>query len=163
MAPLLYIQDEFITRDQCKFIIDYYKSNLEYTFKNDLRVSRSCTYPLSLLDIYQENILLKNTSDRIFDICKGFEKDLKLDNLEIVKWPVKSHMMFHKDVDTDILASILYLNDNYKGGQTGFESVQVEPKIGRLMIFSNSYYLHRVKEVRGSPRYTFASWFIKHH
>ena len=86
---------------------------------------------------------------------------MKLDNLEIVKWPVKSHMMFHKDVDTDILASILYLNDNYKGGQTGFESVQVEPKMGRLMIFSNSYYFHRVKEVRGSPRYTFASWFTK--
>ena len=51
---------------------------------------------------------------------------LKENGLEIVKRPPSSSMDYHVDSITgDVLSGIVYLNDNYFGGSTGFESFQV--------------------------------------
>ena len=151
---LIYLEDNFISREQSRYIINYYKTHLDSVNQYNL------TYPLSILNTTDYS--LKTISDRILSICKRFKNDVDLDNLEIVKWPVKSHMKFHKDTKTgDVFASILYLNDNYIGGNTAFDSFQVDPKVGRLLIFSNSYYRHCVKEVGGTSRYTLAAWYVK--
>ena len=148
---LIYLEDNFITREQSRYIINYYKTHLDSVKQYDFN------YPLSILNTTDYS--LKTISDRILSICKRFKNDVDLDNLEIVKWPVKSHMKFHKDTG-DVFASILYLNDNYIGGNTAFDSFQVDPKVGRLLIFSNSYYRHCVKEVGGTSRYTLAAWYV---
>ncbi len=103
---LIYLEDNFITREQSRYIINYYKTHLDSVKQYDFN------YPLSILNTTDYS--LKTISDRILSICKRFKNDVGLDNLEIVKWPVKSHMKFHKDTG-DVFASILYLNDNYIG------------------------------------------------
>ena len=153
---LIYLEDNFITREQSKVLIDYYKEHL------NLVQEINHTYALWLRKTYHNHSLIKTIVDKILSKCKGFRDDIEVDNVEIVRWPVKSYMNFHKDTGTeDIFASILYLNDNYMGGYTGFDFFEINPKIGRLLIFSNSYYRHCVKEIKKNSRYTLALWFTK--
>ncbi len=61
--------------------------------------------------------------------------------------------------------SILYLNDNYDGGELVFPDYEIEikPKVGDFICFpSNSKYLHRVNKILSGTRYTMANgWYGK--
>ena len=158
---ILYLEDDFINAEQSKNIINFYNNHSIHSFKYHNGFN-NISYPLSILNQYKNEQLLNTSVSRIVKICKGFISDAKLDNLEIVKRHPGSSMDYHVDSITgDVLAGIVYLNDDYSGGSTGFESFQVEPKVGRLVIFSNSHYRHCVNEVKGNDRYTLSSWFVK--
>lgn len=62
-------------------------------------------------------------------------------------------------------SSVLYLNDDYEGGELFFPEfdLTIKPKFGDLITFpTNSMYIHAVKEVKYGTRYTIAlSWFRK--
>lgn len=62
-------------------------------------------------------------------------------------------------------SSVLYLNDDYDGGELFFPefNLTIKPKLGDLVTFpTNSMYIHGVKEVKYGTRYTIAlSWFRK--
>ena len=103
---LIYLEDNFITREQSRYIINYYKTHLDSVKQYDFN------YPLSILNTTDYS--LKTISDRILSICKRFKNDVGLDNLEIVKWPVKSHMKFHKDTGEDSFSGTL-IYDTYIG------------------------------------------------
>ena len=153
---ILYLEDDFINAEQSKNIINFYNNHLTKTFVY------GSSYPLNILNQYKNEQVLNDSISKIIKICKGFVSDAKLDNLEIVKRPPSSSMYYHVySVRGDVLAGIVYLNDDYSGGSTGFESFQVEPKVGRLIIFSNAHYRHCVNEVKGNNRYTLSSWFVK--
>ena len=158
---ILYLEDDFITAEQSNNIINFYNNHItkSYVYHNGFN---NVSYPLNILNQYKDQNILNTSVDRILKLCKGFVCDVKLDNLEIVKRSPSSSMNYHVDnVVGDVLSGIVYLNDNYSGGSTGFESFQVEPKVGRLIIFSNSYYRHCVNEVKDNDRYTLSSWFVK--
>jgi predicted 2-oxoglutarate/Fe(II)-dependent dioxygenase YbiX len=59
--------------------------------------------------------------------------------------------------------SIMYLNDNYDGGELYFPAYDIDfkPKAGTLAFFpSSTYYVHGVKEVLGGVRYTSAHFWV---
>ena len=158
---ILYLEDDFINTEQSKNIINFYNNHSIHSFEYRTDFN-NVSYPLNILNQYKNEQILNDSINKIIKICKGFISDSKLDNLEIVKRPSNSSMGYHVDsVTGDVLAGIVYLNDDYSGGSTGFESFQVEPKVGRLIIFSNSHYRHCVNEVKDNDRYTLSSWFVK--
>jgi predicted 2-oxoglutarate/Fe(II)-dependent dioxygenase YbiX len=60
----------------------------------------------------------------------------------------------------DTLAFILYLNDDFEGGETVFENETIiKPKKGRLLVFSNGIFLHKVNLITKGERYVIAGWF----
>lgn len=61
---------------------------------------------------------------------------------------------------------IVYLNDDYNGGETYFPPTdyypfghQVEPEVGSGFLFQGIYHGHGVFKVRRAPRHTIACWF----
>lgn len=59
--------------------------------------------------------------------------------------------------------SIMYLNDNYDGGELYFPAYDIDfqPKAGTLAFFpSSTYYVHGVKEVIAGVRYTSPHFWI---
>ena len=61
---------------------------------------------------------------------------------------------------------IVYLNDDYNGGETYFPPTdyypmgyQVEPTVGSGLLFQGIYHGHGVFKVRRAPRHTMAIWF----
>ena len=62
---------------------------------------------------------------------------------------------------TRFCTTILYLNDNFEGGETHFPyfDVQCTPKAGTLLVFKSDYPCeHGVRPVEGA-RYNLAAWF----
>jgi|7_EtaG_2_1085326.scaffolds.fasta_scaffold116076_2 predicted 2-oxoglutarate/Fe(II)-dependent dioxygenase YbiX len=163
MLKIKYIQDDFLTSKECKNIIQYYNDNLDNVYENLFREQHGFrlnkTYCLSLME--NSPLFLQEVSNNISNICNSLCTNIRLDNNQIVRWPVKSQMFFHQDEPGDIFAALVYLNDNYGGGQTKFKEGLIEPKVGRLAIFSNFSYLHSVTKVQRNDRYTLAGWYTK--
>lgn len=70
----------------------------------------------------------------------------------------------HQDqgVSTRVLSVLLYLNDDYAGGEITFRqsNVTIKPEAGSLIFFpSNFLYVHEVASVIKGPRYALPTWF----
>ena len=152
---LIYLEDDFITESQSMSIIRYYEDNLNLTYKHGF------SHPFT---IHSDNLIVKDIVSKITDKCKKFDDNIKLETLEIVKWPFNSRMGYHTDGDSnssDVFAGMIYLNDNFLGGQTAFDNFQINAKLGRLLIFSNGHYRHSVRRVKFNTRYTLSAWYVK--
>ena len=102
--------------------------------------------------------------DKVTTICKSFDDRANLDYVGVVRWPIGTFMNPHydnsaKDGIYDIFAAMLYLNDDFSGGHTGFENFKLVPKIGQLCIFSNSQFKHHVTKVEGAERFVLSFWY----
>ena len=151
---MLYIKKKFITKRQCDELINLYNKNQYQSF----RYPTNNTYPLNVEEI-------PKITEKIKQICYKFNNRCKLDTHQIVMWPSGSSMQPHFD-ENDIFACLVYLNDEYSGGETCFKrkfflNKVVKPEVGKLVIFSNSKILHWVNEVKNGTRYTLALWFVR--
>ena len=58
------------------------------------------------------------------------------------------------------LSSILYLNNDYEGGETYLEDGTLfKPREGRVLFLDGLYYGHGVSTVLKKERYTLAVWY----
>lgn len=100
------------------------------------------------------------------------EKPIYSDTAQIVLWTEGIELTPHADnLEPDgrpngtphrCFSSLIYLNDDYEGGETYFPGLglRVKPERGSLIIFgSGPEYVHGVTKVRGGKRYTYAGWF----
>ena len=135
-------EEGILDSSMCKKLIDIHNNS------NEVKKFRD-TFILTFFNKEVLNIIHKK-----FKI----KKLLSPDNMEIVKWPMGSFMKKHRDTGDDI-SFILYLNDNYEGGETIVDKLKIKPKQGRIVIFSNDKYIHEVKKVNWGVRYTLAGWY----
>ena len=144
MKKFFTVVDDYLENKICDQYIHHYNVNVADSYEyNDTR-------PLPLP---------QDGYGIIERICKDFGIQSTLDNLEIVKREKGSLMENHYD-EGDALAFILYLNDDFQGGETVFENdTVIKPKTGRLLVFSNSVFLHKVNEIKEGTRYVIAGWF----
>ena len=143
------ILENFISDEKCEELISHYIWNSSFAFKH------GDTYPLN-------TPLVFGVTDRIENIAKSLDPRAKLSLCQIVKWPIHSKMNQHLDPEGDLFAVIVYLNDNYIGGETCFEGDPVcKPETGKLIMFSNCEIPHSVNEVVEGTRYTLALWFVR--
>lgn len=146
------IKDEFISKEECKKLIKFYKDN-----KNKVKKFRD-VFPLGLDVIKDLNVKLINNIHYVSAIINNSV----IDWAQIVYWPKGSFQKLHIDNASKetTLSSICYLNDDYEGGQTYFKDGTIfSPKTGRAVFFDGKYYLHGVKEVLSNDRYVLAIWY----
>lgn len=135
--------DNFFSKNTCDRYIRFYNEhyNKSYAYID--------TRPLKI-----------DVDENINSIIKKFDIKFYLDNLEIVQRKSGSVMEDHIDTG-DSLSFILYLNDDYFGGETVLEdTVTIIPKTGRLLIFTNGTIPHRVNVIKSGVRYVIAGWFV---
>ena len=121
MKKLLYIEENFLTPDECKTFIDYVNDNKKED-KSDF---------------------FRQVVDKVTTVCKSLDDRANLDYVGVARWPVGTFKNPHYDDSSrddvfDIFAAMIYLNDDFNGGHTGFENFEIVPKTGQLCIFSNS-------------------------
>ncbi len=140
---LILIYENFLSNQECNNYINYFLSN-----KDKIKQYRN-TFILKLFDPNLLNKLVNNFS---------IKKLNNPDNLEIVRWPENSFMDFHYDKGDD-LSFIIYLNEDFLGGETIINDLNVKPKIGKIVIFSNGKLLHKVNKIDKGDRYTLIGWY----
>lgn len=117
-----------------------------------------------------------NDIHRVIDRCKdqiskayGIDKEkikAKEQHLNVVKWTEGTYLNLHVDdlgyVTDNHLPVLIYLNDDYEGGEIRFEThnLSIKPNLGDFIVFpGNLYYPHEVTKVLSGVRYTLPIWF----
>lgn len=139
----------------CASAIRYYRENEHESYRYD----GNNTYPLTIKPDMYKSVLnsVQLTGERVFDVR------VKLDLVQIVRWPQGSEMALHKDHDTDVFASMIYLNDNFTGGITHIDNcVEVIPKKGNVTIFKSHELMHKVSQIMDGERYTLSAWWTNY-
>lgn len=93
----------------------------------------------------------------------GTGQAMTLDTHQLTVWPQGSAQPAHVDnrrAETRF-AAILYLNDDFTGGETFFEGIDFTgtPRAGRLIAFPGRQLRHGVRRIDTGTRYTLAMWF----
>jgi len=148
------VLDNFLNKEETKFLINYYHSNESKTFVF------GNTNPLNI-SLKDEN--LKFLINKLNISAKKINNS-QLDWLQIVKWKVSKGQDLHFDTASNqtTLSSILYLNDDFEGGETYYEDGTLfSPITGRILYFNGNYYKHGVKPITKGTRYTIATWYKK--
>ena len=190
MKKVMYVEEDFLSPSLCQPFIDLHEkendSFLETVTHSNSGESLSYAPEIPELDgdygaIYlggdvrpvdiklTKDELFKNAICNVTSICKTFVNDIQLYYCGVIRWPKGTFMKPHYDksemFSPNVLAAFLYLNDNFGGGHTQFDTIDenvwfdVNPKTGKLLIFSNREYLHHVSEVESGTRYILSFWF----
>ena len=115
--------------------------------------------------LHRTDKLFGSVINNVTTLCKSFENDIDLDYVGVVRWPIGTFMKPHKDDNNihreDVFAAMLYLNDDFKGGATVFEEMEVKPETGKLVIFTNGELLHYVSKVEEAERSVLSFWYSR--
>lgn len=185
--PIIYIIDDFLTPDECSHIISISKSSLQrslVTSNNGGIISEGRTSCNTWIKHETDNI----TSLIFKKICDIVEKDYSVaENFQVIHYDVNQEYKPHYDSwDHDytiqkninnltkggqrILTALCYLNNIDEGGGTCFPKldIEIEAKMGRLLVFENVYKntnikhhnsLHGGMPVIKGEKYAFNLWF----
>lgn len=147
------IIDEFLSKKVTKLLIDYFKQREAKTF-----FLHNNRYPLFFGRHTGELPFLRNKLINKAKLINGST----IDWFHIVKWIPSHGQQLHYDLadETTTLTSIIYLNDDFEGGETYFEDgTTFTPKVGRALYFDGNYHKHGVKPITNGTRYTVSAWY----
>lgn len=85
-------------------------------------------------------------------------------NIHLLKYGVGGFLPAHQDhgVSSRVLSTVMYLNDDYEGGEIEFvnSGVRIKPPAGSVIFFpSNFLYIHEVHPIISGSRYSLPHWF----
>lgn len=99
----------------------------------------------------------------------GFISPIYTSEAYLSLWNIGTQAGIHTDSNNTewiIFSTVLYLNDNYEGGEIYFpnQGVELKPKSGDMIIFPSGghEYFHGVKPIISGKRYTIAMWHTMH-
>lgn len=99
----------------------------------------------------------------------GFVKPIYTSEAYLSLWNKDTEAGVHTDSNTTewiIFSTVVYLNDDYQGGEIYFPNhgVEIRPRAGDMIIFPSGghEYFHGVKPITSGKRYTIAMWHTMH-
>jgi len=141
---IIVIQDNWLQEKECKELIQHYETNIKRVRQYE------SYYPLVL----EPGEIPYKSSFEYGGITK-WQPDTEL----------RPHVDFAMETKRGIdhgytLASVIYLNDDYKGGQTYIDDgTVIAPVQGRGLFFDGMLYKHGVFTIKNNVRYTITAWF----
>lgn len=172
-ANIVIIED-FISAEHLDAIYDYCYSITEWESQSYIRTDKIST-----------GATMKNNAPKVYDVMSlylnkvqeaveyKFGRKLEPSVPGIRRWDAGESQGPHADGETVRgvatktyivdYGSIMYLNDNYDGGELYFPAYDIhfQPKAGTLAFFpSSTYYVHGVKEVIAGVRYTSPHFWV---
>jgi hypothetical protein len=99
----------------------------------------------------------------------GFMKPIYTTEAYLSLWNAGTEAGVHSDsnlAEYIMYSTVVYLNDNYDGGEIYFpnQDVEIKPPAGSMVLFPSGghEYFHGVKPVISGRRYTIAMWHTMH-
>jgi hypothetical protein len=147
----------------CQAFIDLYKNNDEAKqVFNNKKVLR-------LYDLINQEEIVKQLIPYMYDYCVNkISTNLYIKNMEVVEWNEGQGMDWHRDYPIYKGTSIIFLNDDFEGGELITASDPAEsmvetrkinkPQKGSVISFKDVVW-HKVNPVIKGKRYTLAIWY----
>jgi len=109
---------------------------------------------------------LERGLNHYFSIYPYAEKNIKSreKTMHVLKYKESGFLPAHSDhgISSRVLSALLYLNDDYEGGNLRFPhcNIDIKPEAGSLIFFpSNFVYVHEVAAVTKGTRYSLPNWY----
>jgi Rps23 Pro-64 3,4-dihydroxylase Tpa1-like proline 4-hydroxylase len=130
-------------------------SSQDYYYKEMFEITNKM---YSALDLAVEHY-----STQVYPFAKANIKNRE-ESINLLRYGKTGHLPAHQDqgVSTRVLSSVMYLNDNYAGGEIEFvnSKVKIKPEAGSIIFFpSNFLYVHEVHPITDGYRYSMPHWF----
>lgn len=159
----VYYAEEFISPQYCQHLINFFekhKSDHGFVFSDRLCINVSSMFhTLSNDDNLNEVDILKKLYGKIEQNIAKIDPDTFVNYAHLVRRDQGASQDAHTDFDHHTWTSVLYLNDNFKGGQTRVETHEFEPDQGSMITFQGKYLEHEVYPVTEGSRYTVLVWY----
>ena len=169
-SDLIKVYPNFISLEVAKIICDYSKKTDSSFFKYEhidyfkiqtfQEISKNDVNVISLL----QNVA-KKAYNQILEDYEGPFQDFLERKTHISKFDIDADMPAHFDTSRpNDIATLIYLNDNYGGGEIYFpdHDIEIKPKTGDMIAFpDNPSFMHGVKKITGSNRYALPRWFTR--
>ena len=153
--------ENFLSGDECDRLIELHKKLffIQGCFFNETEV-----LDLMFLLLFQneENVFLKYIHGKITEHIKAVNKSSFIDYFQVVRWREGLFMPKHVDHNFQPWTSVIYLNDDYEGGETVLGTLndkKITPLKGKIVTFQGSSVLHGVNKVLKGDRYTMPVWY----
>jgi len=154
--------------------------NAKYPFKNALniegqRITNRTNEDMSLTAAASDDEVMKSLSDRFFktawSTAIGYneyyeleEQTYFIEGFNILKYQTGTEYKGHYDGGSKSgrsISPILYLNDNYEGGELEFVNfgIKIKPEAGMLVLFPATFpYKHIAHPVTSGTKYAIVTW-----
>ena len=153
---MIYSYEHFFTPEKCQHFIN--KHSELFNPDHDKRTFYHRKTEVVLLSSYLVYDS-KKLNGRLNFTIKNIDAKAFINYFQIVKWPLKESQQPHRDFDYHPYTSIIYLNDNFKGGETVVEETVIKPKQGLMILFSGDKKIHSVNKIKKGTRYTIPCWY----
>ena len=150
------IFDNVIDKAECEGYISFIKK--EYKERCD-RGMDPMSFTTRLIDI-DKSVITPFVKDYIEERI-----NIKLNHRwsQFQVWPVNSNSVSHIHDDPRAgdanFTSMLYLNDDFNGGDFFTDDIIIKPRTGRLTLFNGREIYHGVARVLDKPRYSIIFWW----
>lgn len=148
----------FLSGSECERLIDYFWLNRNSVYTNKLNPN-NCILDLGE-DRPMDNPLIRTVWDRLNSHC--LLGGVEVHWAQMYEWDIDSKMNGHFDFASKhtVYTSIIYLNDDFEGGQTFFEGKEDSvPETGAAIFYDGCKIMHGVKPVKKNKRYTLTAWY----
>lgn len=109
------------------------------------------------------DVALKHYTTELYPFA---EKNIKSreHTMHLLRYDEAGYLPAHQDqgVSSRVLSVLLYLNDDYEGGEITFRhsNITMKPEPGSILFFpSNFLYVHEIAPVTKGPRYALPNWY----
>jgi len=162
----------FLTKQECDALIDFSEQNqFEVAqlntpsglgFNLNYRNNDKFTFEDKKL---AENLWLKIETDERLNIVPGWKPIGLNERFRIYKYSKNQYFALHLDgsferipfVEQSWITLLIYLNENFVGGETSFQDGITIPKTGLASFMTQHNYLHEALEVKTGIKYVLRS------
>lgn len=163
---MINIEQSFLSKETCDDIVNYAINTNDWDTGGEIDFWRGRTISLNKLEKPFAYTILNEIREYIKK-CYGVDY-VYCDTIDIVRWTAGLSQPVHMDACKNLeyrdYGSIIYLNDNFDGGNTYYpnKNFTIKPKTGAIAVHPGSKeYEHGVTTVENGTRYTIASFWTK--
>jgi hypothetical protein len=150
-------QTHFLTESQCKYLIEFYKS---YFPQYGIKFCEGYNHLINLWNLKDKFEFVNELHDRLVEHIKPiYNDDVTVDYFEICERFPNTAMDFHKDYNHQKYTSIIYLNDDFEGGETMIENISIKAEMGKIVTFEGSKLMHGINEIKKASRFSMPIWY----
>jgi predicted 2-oxoglutarate/Fe(II)-dependent dioxygenase YbiX len=138
---MITVYNDIISKTECDVFIDFYNNNTH------LMVETNNDFVYHFNGIYITNNLDSFSFTKRFTNQKNIEKiriQLVNNKISTIESPHKHSIQYN---------FVLFLNEEFEGGELIFENIIIKPKLGQLIYFTGNE-SHYVKKVTNGDRYS---------
>ena len=128
--------ENFISSKEADYFINFHKKN--FNLNNHFCIKHRETEVIQC-GLVSNNAKIKKMNNILNKFVKKINKKYEINYFQIVKWPTYEFQPKHVDFDIHPYTSILYLNDDFEGGETYYEDGTLfSPITGRILYFNGN-------------------------